>query len=665
MKIRDLRITVKLVISAAGFLLPLGIMLYIIISISFASIKKDQKELNGIEVLRPAISLMQIIPQYTRYTLDNAQGDLEYTKRHASLLFIELRDIYAKHFGLDVSYGTIQAIKENWENLLNENDPDTYLIIYRQIILDLHKLIVYVGDVSGLITDSDIGNAYLIAASIHELPQAQERMILITNILRTSMESAISRNIRSELTLNLELLIYSDNARIKNRFDAVDALRIRSADTLDSFEYLLKNSYDRIEYFSNSVEYVLDNPVFTTESFHILYENAVNANNAAYRLQDAALDRLKYLIGGRIKTYENRFIGSLITALVASALAFTLVIYIILNIRESTRAIRAVFKRLDDNDLTVQLQALSKDEFGKFMTALSDFLNKLNTAFISFNESAGLVTTAVLDISSSSRQIAATANEQSASVSEIVNTMENNNALSAQSTEKTVEVARLAAETRQLSQKGANLRDVNEDVMLDIRNQNVKIIDIIKNLDDKLSKIDESIHIIDTIADRTKLIAFNAALEAASAGEEGARFSAVAGEIRRFAYNVAESVLEIKEQIAEILEASQILITEANNGSKAIEGGYKRMVEQKEVFENIVDVSEKVAVHSRQISDLSKQQEIASAQVFTALKEISAGVSQFVSATTATSATVEKLNVMAAELKETLDKYHTTNRGEA
>jgi methyl-accepting chemotaxis protein len=298
------------------------------------------------------------------------------------------------------------------------------------------------------------------------------------------------------------------------------------------------------------------------------------------------------------------------------------------------------------------------------MTALSDFLNKLNTAFISFNENAGLVTTAVLDISSSSRQIAATANEQSASVSEIVATMENNNNLSAQSAEKTLEVARLAAETRQLSQKGADLHDANESMMLDIRNQNIKITEIIKNLDDKLSQIDESILVIDTIADRTKLIAFNAALEASSAGEAGSRFSAVAGEIRRFAYNVAESVIEIKEQIAEIIESSQILITEANNGSKVIEGGYKRMVEQKEVFENIVDVSEKVAVHSQQISDLSRQQEIASAQIFTALKEISAGVSQFVSATSSTSATVEKLNVMSTELKETLNRYNTGDRGE-
>ncbi|WP_461248107.1 methyl-accepting chemotaxis protein, partial [Treponema sp. R6D11] len=136
------------------------------------------------------------------------------------------------------------------------------------------------------------------------------------------------------------------------------------------------------------------------------------------------------------------------------------------------------------------------------------------------------------------------------------------------------------------------------------------------------------------------------------------RFSSVADEIRRFANNVVESASEIKENISEINQAAQNLLTEANNGSRAIDTGYNRIVEQKEVFENIVDVSQSVAVRMQQIFNLSKQQEVAAAHVFTALKEISAGVNQFVSATATTSDTVGKLNNMSSELKETLAKYH-------
>jgi methyl-accepting chemotaxis protein len=274
-----------------------------------------------------------------------------------------------------------------------------------------------------------------------------------------------------------------------------------------------------------------------------------------------------------------------------------------------------------------------------------------------------MVSTAACDLSASAREITTTANEQSASVAEIVSTMENNKNLSAQVASKTVEVAELAEKTRELSQRGADLRDANEGMMLDIRNKNAKIVDEIKNLTDMLSRIDESVQLIDTIADQTKLIAFNAALEASSAGEAGSRFSVVAGEIRRFADNVVESVAEIKEKISELQNASGTLISEANNGSRAIDTGYNRMVEQKEVFENIVDVSQNVAIRSQQISNLSKQQELASAQVFTVLKDISMGINQFVAATASTSVTVDKLNSMSIELKETLAKYQTKNRG--
>jgi methyl-accepting chemotaxis protein len=344
-------------------------------------------------------------------------------------------------------------------------------------------------------------------------------------------------------------------------------------------------------------------------------------------------------------------------ALISAAVAVTINIFTAINIHKSTHSVIHVFKRLEKNDLSATVNALSRDELGELMIALGGFLETLKTAFASFNQNAAMVSTAVYDLSASAKEITTTANEQSASVAEIVSTMENSKNLSEQVAAKTVEVAGLAARTQELSQRGAELRDANQDMMMDIRDQNAKTIEEIRNLADMLSRIDESVQLIDAIADQTKLIAFNAALEASSSGEAGSRFAVVASEIRRFADNVVDSVMEIKEKIAEVQEASQILISEANSGSRAIEAGYDRMVEQKEVFENIVDISQNVATRSQQISNLSKQQELASAQIFTALKEISAGVKQFVTATASTSATADNLNSMSIELKETLAKY--------
>ena len=363
------------------------------------------------------------------------------------------------------------------------------------------------------------------------------------------------------------------------------------------------------------------------------------------------------------RTNETTYV-MLISLTICAVLMFTgfaVNIIIALGTRKSTDAISAIFKALRNNDLSVKVEIISQDELGDLMAAISNFLRKLRLVFYSFSQDASMIITAVHDISSSAQEISTTANEQSASVAEIVSTMENNKNLSVQVTAKTVEVADLAARTEEISLRGAELRDANENMMMDIRDQNAKIVDEIKNLADMLSRIDETVGVIDMIADQTKLIAFNAALEASSSGgEEGARFSVVASEIRRFADNVVESAFEIKERISELQNASNDLISEANNGSQTIDEGYNRMVEQKEVFEKIVDISQNTASRSREISNLSKQQELASVQIFSALKEISAGVGQFVIATTSTSAMLDNLNGMSIELKETLAKYRIT-----
>ena len=403
--------------------------------------------------------------------------------------------------------------------------------------------------------------------------------------------------------------------------------------------------------------------ILSSDTFHVQHSSydffSAKISQAGWYLVSLTPNSAIYAEPNKI--LMNMLLLCFIIFVIASCVSIVFT-YFMLN--RPIKNILEIFKSLNNNDLTVQLEAISRDEMGDLTTALNDFLQKLNATFISFNNNASMVSTAVYELSSSAKEITTTANEQSASVAEIVSTMENNKDISTQAAEKTHEVAELAAETQELSQRGAELRDANEDMMLDIRNQNVKIIDEIRNLADMLSRIDESVQIIDTIADQTKLIAFNAALEASSSGEAGLRFSVVAGEIRRFADNVVESAAEIKERIAELQEASQELIAEANDGSRAIDSGYNRMVEQKAVFEDIVAVSQNVAIRSQEISGLSKQQELASAQIFITLKEISMGVNQFVSATASTSAAVEKLNNISQGLKSALEKYRAENRSE-
>src|SRR5208337_4238556 len=164
--------------------------------------------------------------------------------------------------------------------------------------------------------------------------------------------------------------------------------------------------------------------------------------------------------------------------------------------------------------------------------------------------------------------------------------------------------------------------------MTDITNDNRKSIQEIVELGRKSGEITKVMEIINTIADQTKLIAFNAALEASSAGEAGKRFGVVALEIRRLADSVMESTGEIESKINEIQEAINRLVIASEKGAKGIQEGMEYSNQTAGILAGIVDDAQATTDAAKQISLSTQQQKTASNQVVTALREIVAGTEQ-------------------------------------
>ncbi|MDR0496066.1 MAG: methyl-accepting chemotaxis protein [Treponema sp.] len=687
-----LKISTKLIISSAVFLIPIGVMLFLICSINAGIIQKSKDEHNGINSLKPAVTVMQNLPLYLNVYLDLEQGDLRHLDEQISGAIKSLdRELNRYKESRD-----LPNLLEGWETLRKTGKDDEELYEkYLDFAHSVNYLINWIGERSRLILVSDMNTYYFVAPSLSSMTEASVRIINIGNLLRKNLYEAESvvtrwnndladaqaqgrrltarafddnpRNITMNMLVSADLqlvrssrlLFESDKERISTSLNSAMEGNKKRADEFDEMAKKLGRYQETVstvsELYGRMAVFNAPNPCTAVE-----FLDAISfMNTDLCQLWTEALDNLDVLIQRNTAIAQRNLILYLAGVLVSLGIAFGFVMFITLDINRSVRILKALFKGLNENDLTLSLQINSMDEFGELMTAFNGFLNILRSTFGSFKQSAQLVADSVFDISSSSKEITTTANEQSASVSEIVSTMESSKNLSEQIAVKTTEVANLAIETQDLSSKGAELREANQTMMEDIRSQNQKIITEIRNLSDMIIRISEAIRIIDGIADQTKLIAFNASLEASSSGEAGARFSVVASEIRRFADNVAESTQEIKQKIEEVQGASQTLIAEANSGSRQIEIGYERMSEQKIVFEHIVDNSQNVATRSQQISNLSKQQELASSQIFTALKEISAGVKQFVIATSSTSKIADSLNGMSEELKGKVEKYRT------
>ncbi len=252
----------------------------------------------------------------------------------------------------------------------------------------------------------------------------------------------------------------------------------------------------------------------------------------------------------------------------------------------------------------------------------------------------------------SSKENAATAQDQSAAVKEIVATMEDNTALSEDISQRIQDVSGVAVKTNSIVAEGVSFIEANMKQLQEIASTNMNTIEGIKALGEKIENIWSIVSLINSVADQAKIIAFNAELEANNTNSSGKNFHIVANEIRRLADGIIESTKEIKTRITEIQESSDDLILTSENGTEKIQSGVENAKNLETRFESIKNASEITAESAEKITTIIQQQTMASEQILITLKQISAGVSNFSMATEYISNASENLKLVATELSD-------------
>jgi methyl-accepting chemotaxis protein len=286
----------------------------------------------------------------------------------------------------------------------------------------------------------------------------------------------------------------------------------------------------------------------------------------------------------------------------------------------------------------------------------TDFRGKTIKLAAAVKESAGA-------ISLSGKNNRASGANQSGSVEKIESTINENAKIAAEIVEKTGSVATIASKMEEDVLNGFAVLEKNVKKMEDIKEKNSGVINGIISLSNKVNKIRDIVRIINTITDQTKVIAFNAALEAASAGETGKRFAVVAGEVNRLADNIAVLTRQIREQIEEIQSSSSSLILYSEEGSDKIAEGYKLIKDLEDIFREIRSGAEITSNQAQTITVSTQQQLKSSEQMHSAIAEVSRGVKQFIGAAEAAAISAGTLTERTHELEQFLTTEEIIKQG--
>jgi methyl-accepting chemotaxis protein len=297
----------------------------------------------------------------------------------------------------------------------------------------------------------------------------------------------------------------------------------------------------------------------------------------------------------------------------------------------------AIHLRANDRSSLLAAMAHMRNSLAIMISKLEHHATQLAETAMQLAETAGLMARQHASQDSANQSMATAVEQMSSSVAEITSTMEELSASSKQIADHSQSVVDVASQTLDSSRQGASAMQHLLERMNDIRNDNHRNLEEIVALGAKSKEIGKIMDIIETVANQTKLIAFNAALEASSAGESGKRFSVVASEIRRLADSVTESTREIESRIQEIQDAISRLVISSEKGAHTIDSGLSASHETAQILETLVQGASQTTSAAQKISLSTQQQKTANIQVVQALREIA-------SASTNTSRAVRKIS---------------------
>ena len=348
----------------------------------------------------------------------------------------------------------------------------------------------------------------------------------------------------------------------------------------------------------------------------------------------------------------------LIISLVLAFAAMNIVIFIVFrSLLKPIRNMKAVVDEVAKGKVNAFISVETEDEIGSIAVELNKLIESVQKLLKRMKSDVKVLNNSIQDLSSSSQEISTTSNEQAAAVKEIVSTMEDSDSLAKSIEKKIEEVTKIAQETKSTVDKGVGTVDLNRTKMDEIKLSNSETINGIRALGEKIDAIWDIVNIINSIADQTKIIAFNAELEASAAGDAGKNFQIVASEIRRLADSTVSSTSEIKTKINEIQHSSDNLIIASEDGTEKIEEGASLTKKLFSTFHEILETSEISAQSAGDINTSIKQQVSAFEQILQTLKQISEGINNFAVSTKSTTEISQNLKSMSDTMQSSLSMY--------
>ena len=360
-----------------------------------------------------------------------------------------------------------------------------------------------------------------------------------------------------------------------------------------------------------------------------------------------------------VETSNRIFVLIFISMLVGSVVALAIVLFMIIDIARPLNKFINLIKNLTegDGDLTKRVDTKAKDEFGILAGYINTFINNVQHIIKEVQQVSHEVTSGSNQLASVAEQLQSTFQSQTEQMADISMNMINLSSLSEQVSSSLTQSSSRLQNTTSLTQDGAvSLASIRREMKLISENTN-NLAKTITTLAESSEDIGRILTVINDIADQTNLLALNAAIEAARAGEAGRGFAVVADEVRKLAERTSTATNEISTIITSFQQESVSAAKNMETTSKSIDSGSNKVEKTLSGFKDVVEGINNANNDIVNITTMVDEQNTSIQDVTSNASSINAGISESNAAITEVASTIEHLQSKTSSLESILNQF--------
>lgn len=652
-----LNYTLKFGLVLTIFILALLPMAWQIVSSINDDITFLEKERVGLEYLVAVRHVMAEIPKHRGLTNTYLKGDQSVEpailkqRSVVNAQLAQLEKVDNKHSNTLNTTAGFSSIKSLWRAIETSSlkmEAEESFTKHSDLVQKVIDHMSLVADKSGLTLDPELDSFYMMNMLSKTLPSAIESMAVARGFSAGVVASGgLSPQSWAKLSNLIDRLTVSSSIVTKE----ADTILNANPELTSKISSVKSDATNFILRFNNMLRNDLldaDEVTLTAKDF---FSNGSQAINAVYTFYDAVSPELDAIFVQRIEHDKSQRLVTILTIIAAILASIYLFSGFYLSVQNAIKQLSDTSAKLADGDLTARAELSSKDEMSHIADVFNDMAEKFAAMVSKVQSSTSQVATASEQMTAITVKTAEGVSQQQNDTTQVATAITE---MSATVQEVASNASSAATEANNANITANNGKTIVNDTVESITSLASEIgntAGVIENLKKESEDIGSVLDVIKGIAEQTNLLALNAAIEAARAGEQGRGFAVVADEVRTLAQRTQESTQEIESMISQLRTSASEAVNSMERGKEGVSNTVAKANEAGEALNSIVSAIAVINDMNTQIASASEEQSAVAEEINRNINNISQISEQTSDATQQTSTSSAELAGLADELQ--------------